>query len=487
MKKYIALLMLLLSIFTFNIFISCKKDCNHAYYINERVEATCTKEGYEEYKCSECKDKYKESIPAKGHTPGEAPTLEASQVCVDCKTVLAKAVDYMPYRDSDLAINYYYKYNKSETVTKVVSQNLDRYVAEPIKYVDDNGAPYNLNLSIPIQDFFTHNVSSISPLITSDNKLYTTKSGFKVAYSFFFANKELKSIHAWGQGLSDEFKNSDEELLKIVGEYQANPLYYNKIYELVDFSNCYIEISKKTASGYETVKKIDSKEDWKVILQTGKLEVSNDNDTFFYSPGTYCILFKYNMTWVTDPPSAVFKEEDTEREYPIYPYGRLNDQYEYFYVTITEDKSNILLPGNVELDENGFFCQLRALTLDQTVPFIADHSTLSFGDSIDFKVGAKVDMTKDSFYYNKQLIKSFVFTIHTYNNETNVYDKYSEYDLMPYISREIVYGDEIDVVIEKTIDLRDKKCKIVLSYSYESDSTKQIVTEQQNYYYTLSW
>ena len=61
---------------------SCKSNCNHVYSIHKTVEATCTEEGYNEYKCSECGDKHKETISAKGHTAGEAPTLDTLRIVV---------------------------------------------------------------------------------------------------------------------------------------------------------------------------------------------------------------------------------------------------------------------------------------------------------------------------------------------------------------------------------------------------------------------
>lgn len=466
-------------------FCSCQKNCNHTYYVHKTVEATCTEEGYNEYKCSECGDKYKETISAKGHTPGEAPTFDTAQVCVDCGTVLAGTVDYMPYRANDLAINQYYGYGNSYITTEIISQNLDRLTSDSIPYTDKHGVAYPLHLDFPIQDFFKHSVNSVLPVTTSDGKTYSTNSGFKLSFSFTPTDIDVKSIHAWEQGLSKEFKNTDADLLKIVGVYRANPSFYNNIYELVDFSDCCIEVAKKTATGYKIVKKIDSPEDWKAILQAGGIEISNDNGELFYEVGTYRILFKYNMTWITDPPSAVYLSKDFQNA--LYPYGKLNDQYEFFYITVTEERNNILLPGNVEASDWGFFCQLRAPSLEKNASFIKDHSVLTFENDVAFKVGAKVDMTKTDYYYNGYAIENFSFTLSKYNAETDTYDEYKAYDLMPSISRDIVYGEEITVDVGKDAALRDQKCKITLSYSFIDEATGETITEQQNYYYTLLW
>ena len=468
---------------------SCRANCNHVYSIHKTVEATCTEEGYNEYKCSKCGDKYKETISAKGHAAGEAPTFDASQVCTACGTVLAGAVDYMPYRNNELAINQYYGYSNNYIIKEIVSQNRDRYMPGTIQYVDKNGASYYLSLSIPIQDFFKHSVSSVSPLTTSDGKTYNTDSGFKLSFSFNLVDKNVTSIHAWEKGLSSEFKNSDPELLKIVGTYQARPAYYNNIYELVDFSNCYIEIAKKAESGYETIKKIESAETWKTILQEGTFEISDDNGMPFYETGTYRILFKYNMTWITNPPSAVYSLDDTGKDRPIYPYGKLNDQYDYFYITVTGERNNILLPSNDETSDQGFFCQLRASMIGQDVPFIESDSTLNFerDSSVVFKVGAKVDMTKTGYYYKQLSILSFNFTLYQYDDMLDTYIEYENYDLKQLISRNTVNGEEIAVDLGKESTPRDKKCKIILSYSFLDETTGEVITEQQSYYYTLEW
>lgn len=466
---------------------ACNNDCAHQYSISKTIAATCTKEGYTEYKCSECGETYKTSIPAKGHIAGEAPTLDAPQVCIVCGTVLAKPVDYMPFRANDLQINHYYGYSDSFVTTQINTQNLDRYTTDPIQYINKNGDANYLNLSIPIQDFYNHSVSSILPLSTSDGKTYRTDSGFKTSFSFSMIDKAVDSIHAWGQGLSSEYKGSDVDLLKIVGAYQANPTYYNTIYELVDFSDCYIEIAKQTTSGYEIVKKIHSKEDWRAILETGSIDISNDNGALFYEPGKYRIMFKYNITWISDPPSAVYDMNDASKSNPIYPYGKLNDQYEYFYIDVTENRNHILLPSNLKVSDWGFFCQLRAAVMNDKSTFIADHSALAFSDGVVFKIGAKLDMTKNKFFYNKRPLDALTFTLSIYDTNADSYREYKVYDLMPQLSQEIVCGEEITVEVGRESALRDQKCKITITYSFTDDEQGKSITEQQNYYYTLHW
>ena len=288
--------------------------------------------------------------------------------------------------------------------------------------------------------------------------------------------------------MNSDLRDADEELLKIVGVYQANPTYYNTVYELVDFSKCYIEIAKESEDGYVTLKKIESAEDWKTVLKFGGIDISSDNGGLFFEAGTYRILFKYNMTWITNPPGAVYAVEDNEYEEPIYPYGSINDQYEYFYITGSDKYSNILLPSNIEVSSWGFFSQIRALTSGDNLAFVKEDSVLHFENGVTFKIGAKADMTADGFYYNKLLIKDFSFTASLYDKNTDDYSQiYLATDLMPSISRETVYGDEITVDLEMDELLRDRKCKLTLSYSFINELTGEVITGQQHYYYTLEW
>ena len=489
MKKNKIICIFLCVLLTVYNFTSCGNEpCEHRYFLNDTEEATCTEDGSKEYKCDNCGDTYRDTVFAKGHTPGEAPTFDSPQICIDCGIVLAPPVDYMPYRANDLAINHYYGYSNSFITTNIDTQNHGRSKPVTIPYVNKIGLPCNLELSIPIQDFFKHSVKSVLPLSTSDGKTYSTDSGFKVDFSINLLNKDVKSINAWNHGLSSEFEGSD--LVKVVGEYRATPASYNYIYELVDFSNCYIEIAKETASGYETVKKIDKKEEWNAILQTGVIEISNDNGKLFFDAGTYRVLFKYNMTWVSDPSSAVYSADDAKKENPIYPYGRFNDQYEFFYIEVTNQKSNVLLPDNIEISSRGFLSQLRVTPLTDDRSFIDSHSVLKFqeGKYASFKVGAKVDMSKTGYRYNKEyVIQAFDFTVYVYNGATDTYDEYFACDLMPQISREVVYGAEIPVDVELDSLLRDSKCKITISYTLFNEVTEETITEKQNYYYTFSW
>lgn len=484
MKKIIALFLLLIFLCSISLLSSCKANCNHIYSLNKTKDSTCTEEGYNEYKCSECGDKYKETIPVIAHAPGPEPTLTQDQRCTQCNTVLKGVVDYMTFCGDELAINHYFGYSKEDLRKTVIDTRYHgTYHPDPIQYVTQNGAPLPLNLNIPIQEFFSHSVLSISPLSTNDGKTYNTESGFKVAFNFTSMDKNPTDLFIWNRGLSDEFVHMDTEslskLVKIVGSYPADPAHYKTIYEVVDFSSCYIEIAKETEDGYIMLKKIESEQDWKLILETGKIEISDNNGELFFEAGTYRILFKYDMIWATDSASPVYKAEDTGKS--LYPYGRINSQYESFYVTVTEEKSTILLPSNIKEGNSEMFCQLRALSEDTHRPFVPEYSTLNFGESVVFNISAKLDANSSGYLYNKKPFSSFYVKVSVYNENTDTYDEYKSFDLMDQLSEDVVRGKEISLDIGKDESMRNKKYKITVSYTIDG------VYTQQNFYYTVDW
>ena len=60
----------------------------------DRVEATCTADGYISYACDCGLGAYTETIPAKGHTAGAAADCENAQICTVCGAELAAALGH---------------------------------------------------------------------------------------------------------------------------------------------------------------------------------------------------------------------------------------------------------------------------------------------------------------------------------------------------------------------------------------------------------
>ena len=76
-----------------------KDGCNHITVIDRAVAPTCTEEGLTEGQhCSLCKETLveQETVPAKGHTPGQAANCTEGQHCTVCHIELATAVGHKP-------------------------------------------------------------------------------------------------------------------------------------------------------------------------------------------------------------------------------------------------------------------------------------------------------------------------------------------------------------------------------------------------------
>lgn len=460
-------------------------ECVHAYTLNH-LAPTCVTEGFNSYTCPACGDSYLEILPVLAHTPGAEPTFDEPQTCTFCHTVLRDKLIYTPYAGEELAINYYFRYSEQFTPTVIDSRYHGTYTQGPIRYLDRNGAPLPLTVNIPIQEFYSHKVLSVSPLSTDDGKNYETSSGFKVSFDFQSSPKRVQDLYAWDKGdkcLRDEFSHLDEseinDVVRVVASYPVldHSSYYNTVYEVVDFSSSYIEIAKKTADGYITLKKIESVDDWKLALALGELEICNDNSTLFFDEGLYRVLFKYDMIWVTDPAAPVYDEEQDL----LYPFARINAQYESFYVTVTNEKGNVLIPSNLTDVQNEFFCQLRAMTTDTSKAFVPEYSGLLFGDQVVFRLAAKVGKAETGCFYERRHLSDFRMVVSVYNERTDTYDEYQSIDLLSMLSDDTLNGGEITVNIGKNEQMRGKKHKISLLYTING------VSEQLNYYDTLYW
>ena len=457
---------------------------DHSYTVTETMSATCAAEGYIQYNCTGCADSYRDYVSKLPHTPGAEATIDAAQTCVACGTVLRDKLFYMDYLGNELEINYYYGFGEDFQTTSVDSRYHGSYTQNSLSYVDQNGNLHTLEINLPLQEFYSHDLLSVSSVYTADGKRYITNSGFGISFAFRPINKRIDELYAWSQGdrcLRDEFSYLDDDevldAVKIVASYplSANSAYYNRIYEVIDFSSSYIEVAKKTDHGYVTIKKIESLEDWNVFFQSSR--ITADNGQPFIENGTYRILFKYDVLWVTNPSSAVYDEDGKA----FYPYGRINSQYESFYVTIENANTGILLPNDMYDVDQEFYYQLRALTGKETESFIPSNSTLIFNGNLSFALKVKVGKSETGYYFDQKLLQRFDFELSVYNEFTNQYDLYRTASLMDMLSEASVVGEELMLTLKKDEILRGQQCKISIVYTMDG------VTEQQDYYSTIYW
>jgi len=443
-----------------------------------RVPATCTEAGYEEYACASCGEKARVELPMLGHTPGASATISSQQICTVCGEVIQDQLDYTRYYGDELAINYYYGTADGYYKTAVDSRYHGTY-DQTLEYRDKNGNSLPLTFAIPIQEFYSHDLLSTAGVSTKDGRTYTTSGGFEVSYTLRTLSKRPEELYAWNNGLDAELSGK-EHLAYVIGSYPVSEQssYYNHIYEIVDFATSYIEISKKTADGYEPLRRICSVEDWKLALQEETLTLSADNASPFLELGTYRILFKYDMLWVTDASSPVY---DSDGNYGC-PYGWINSQYESFYVNVTDEKGAVLVPHDQDATDTGCSFQLRAEIADKTAKFLPAYSTLEFGAESTFKIGARLDVADGALHREQKQVTGFSLIASVYDEESRTYRPIQSFDLAadPKAS-ELASGAELSVTLPRDEELRGRIWKLDILLKTDGYS------ENAQYYCLIKW
>lgn len=461
----------------------------HDYQIDSRVEATCTEDGSITYKCSKCGEEYTEQEKARGHKLGPEATTTSPQICLDCGVVLKeKITGASPIVTRSLAINHYVGVASSYCITPIDTQVHSKYTLPTQHYYASDLAnitakPLDLDVSIPIQEFYTHDILSVYRLGTNDGKTFTTPSGFKVKFNF--ETIESKSVEDLAVASSGDFFDNYEncEALKIVRLYQSSA-YYGGIFLIVDFSDSYIEIEKDGDSA--NARKISLWDDQEKVVRT-EVEISDSNSRLFYDEGTYRILFKYNIAWATNPTSAVYDKNGKA----CYPYGLINDQYDYFYVQITDEKDGVLVPENYGTKDELFY-QLRvdSVNADSNKLFLPSNGKIQFGDKIKFHVDNVLDYQDGGYSFKGNRLNKFTLTLYRYDydsdtgtNGINSYVFHENVDLMPLLSGD----DTFEVIMKKDTRLRERPCKILVTCELFDKSNSQIITLQQTYIFTFDW
>lgn len=461
----------------------------HDYQVENRVEATCTQDGSVTYKCDKCGDEYTETIEATGHTPGPEATTTSPQVCLVCGAVLHEKLTEAPVIVADaLAINYFAGASTSFCKTPIDTQVHSKYTLPTQRYYDADptsqvAKPLDLDISIPIQEFYTHDIYSVYRLATEDGKTFTTPNGFKVKFDIeTIETKAVSELFAAANGdFLDNFETPDA--LKIVRMYQSSAQ-FGGIYEVVDFSNSYIEIQRDEDSA--NAKRISLWDNGRETFRT-ELEITDENGSLFYGEGTYRILFKYSMAWVTNPTSAVYDANGNV----CYPYGLINDQYDYFYVTITDEQDGILVPEDFGEQEELFY-QLRADTVIENGGelFLPSGGTICFKDGIKLYADHILEVVSGEYYFNGKRLDKFSFELYRYDFDsdsgldgTDPYVLYQEINLLDLLDGTNLF----EISLNKDPQLRERPCRMVVTSDFVDESTGQVITTQQSYIFTFDW
>ena len=476
-------------------FMGCSHKCPpHNYQIENRVEATCTEPGSITYKCSKCGNEYTAETDPRGHRPGAEATEDTVQRCLDCGAVLNDPDDDVTVVKNNvrtLPVNHYRGVSQSYWEARIDTQLHAKYSLPTQNYKTRTKKQQNLDINIPIQEFYTHDVLSVYELSTEDGKTFVTDSGFKIKFNIetepqpvYVENENGIPIGGLNAAIYGDFlDNYDKEhwdSLRVVRSYPTSPG-YEKIYLVVDFSQAYIEIEKDG----------DASSAQKVYLEgKGNEIVISPRDTakdLFFDEGTYRILFKYNLAWVTNPSSPVIPVGNNDNSIECYPYGFVNDQYDYFYITITDKKANTLLATDYGTSDELFY-QLRADSTNNEL-FIAPNSTIAFSKTVRFYVDAILENSNGSFSFDGRELQTFKFALYRYDRGSDTgepdaepYILYDEYDLLQSISD----GNSILEIRNDPI-LRGRRCKIVVSSTFYDSVTKRTEEVEQTYKFTFAW
>lgn len=470
---------------------ACGKETNcspHDYQIESRVDATCIEQGSITYKCTKCGDEYTSAtdIDPTKHNPGPEATTESPQVCLDCGTTLKERLSLPPVLSArPLAINHYAGVATSYCTTRIDTQVHSKYTLPTQRFYDADpndkqAKPLDLDVSIPIQEFYSHEIHSVYRLGTEDGKTFTTPGGFKVQFNVVdvVSKKNVEDLNASKYGdFLDNF--DDSSALKIVRIYQSSAA-YGGLYEVVDFSDAYIEIEKDGAV-VSNIPLWKEKEGIKT-----NIEISESNGRLFDEEGTYRILFKYGVAWVSNPTSAVYDAQGNK----CYPYGFLNDQYDYFYITITDEKEGILIPDDFGTEDELFY-QLRADAVSTGELFLETNGTINFGSQPKLYVDTVLDNDGLVYTFKGHILKKFQLSVYRYDYDSDTGEDGTDpyvlcgqaVDLLSKLSDE----DTFELDLEKNPQLRGNSCRMVVESELFNEHTAQTITLKQVYSFTFDW
>ena len=438
----------------------------HDYAEAERVLPTCTKNGYVLMKCSRCDSSEKEPLEATGHKPGAWATIRHACICTECKQELRSALAY------DLAINHYYGFATELHSTTVNSQTqAEHLLVEQTYYATENHVnPITIRSGLVLQSFYEHRLLTVKKANPLNGKEYMTDAGFQVAFHYNLLSDSVSELTiAKETDFLSEF--DDPSLLRLVQRKKANNPYY-ELCEIVDFSNSVIEISKQTENGYVTLATVGA-EAWQSLLKPEDILISAPNSTLFCEAGTYRVLFRFRVAWVLESVSGAIYNEQGEI---CYPYGFANDQYDYFYVTVSEQTQNVLLPDDPS-EEADLFYQLNFSDASESTPFVRSGDRLSIGDRFKLVVDTKLGYWNLHTYYGDKYLTEWTLSIGTYDAKSDSYTVNHSFDLL-----ELTKNSSSATLSPPKNYTTTGSCKITVDYTFFDEVTQTQIPKTDVYY-----
>ncbi|MBO5716488.1 MAG: hypothetical protein J6S23_08890 [Clostridia bacterium] len=445
----------------------------HNIVIDAAVKPGCLNTGLTEGShCTRCEHKVEQQVlDALGHQATGWATIFEACVCARCNTILH------PKLDHELDINYNYGFATDYKTISVATQdrtlhNLGSYnfyqTSSPVP-----GSEITFNESISLQDFYTHSLLTAKGVTTNDGKHFYVNGGFKVSFSFPSLDDTL-----YKNGGMDIINHSDftsqfesDSILKIVKSGKSADGFY-KIYQVVDFAHSYIEISKLVDGEYVTAATVSTVNDWNSILDLKEIVFSDKNGKLFSEAGTYRIMFKFSVAWFIESSNGNIYNASGEI---CYPYGILNDQFDYFYITVTDETYNILLPDDLDETKDMFY-QISMDDINNGRPYIKSGETVEVTDDIDLIFDSKIGYWDEQHRYQGKLLTKWSMDCFTYNNTSESYAKKHSYDLLDSLST----SGTGKVKISKS--LLTGYCKIEINYTLYDPITEEESSYTDIYY-----
>ena len=372
----------------------------------------------------------------------------------------------------DLAINHYYGFTNDCHSVTVSTQSQAEYDLGEQTYFS---SPYHTNPivfhdGLPLQDFYTHELQTAKKAKTVDGKRFTVDAGFKVAFSYNMTDKDiLDSDIATKSDFLSWFR--DPSLLRVVQRKKADNAYYY-INKIIDFADSYVEVAKQVDGRYVTIGLVDA-DDWASVLTMEKIILSDQNGALFSDAGNYRIMFKFSVAWFLEAASGTIYDGEGQ---PCYPYGFINDQYDYFYVTVTDETQNVLLPDDVD-ETADIFYQLNLTNTKDEVAFVKSGDRIHVGDRLTLRLDSKIRHEGENASYHDRYLTNWSLSIGQYHAGSDSYVTSYSYDLLTCV------GNTCSAVIDLPKNYAvTGDCKLSVSYTFWDPATQTETVQTDAYY-----
>ena len=441
------------------------------------IPPTCCSDGYVKYSClrEDCTEGDEQLIPMIDHVPINYATIYEDCTCKECGQVLQRKLDH------ELAINYYYGYTSDLYSTPIYTQDRTGHDLGKYNFYSTStpipGQEIVFNESVSLFDFYSHNLLTSKNVITENGKHFYVDGGFKVSFDFKTISNDRYNAGEMNIQKHSDFMNhfENDSMLMLVKEGKSTDKYYT-IYEVVDFAYSTIEVARLVDGKYVTVATVNTPESWNSVWDLENIFLSDSNDQLFSTAGTYRVMFKFSVAWFIESLSGTIYDSSG---LVCYPYGILNDQYDYFYVTVTDKTYNVLLPEDID-ESRDMFYQINLDDVNNSAPFIKSGYMVDIEDNIDIIFDSKIGYWNGKYHYKGDVLTNWNMSFSLYDSATDTYIVQTDYDLFDNLSEQ----GSGKIKISKSNTTGD--CKIEIRYTLQDSITGEERLYTDTYYLNIS-